>query len=147
MPRPTLVGTRKLPPPKVGRGTGSPGGWIGSQGMGPPQEDRVLRLVFSSSLHPSYGPDFCVRPCEPRARASGRLPCRKRYATVRVAACKSVTIATAGCSRGSRWDPVQYNPSYNYHAYNDILVIAIFFPAPIHFSYNERYYDISLSLP
>ena len=42
---------------------------------------------------------------------------------------------------------LQYNPGYNDHAYNDILVIAIFFRAPIHFSYNERYYDISLSLP
>ena len=42
---------------------------------------------------------------------------------------------------------VQYNPSYNDYVYNDILVIAIFFPAPIHFSYNERYYDILLSLP
>jgi hypothetical protein len=58
--------------------------------QGPPQEGRVLRLFFGSSLHPPYGPDSCVRASEPRARASGRLPCRKRYATVRAAAGESV---------------------------------------------------------
>jgi hypothetical protein len=32
--------------------------------QGPPQEGRVLRLSFDSSLHPPYGPDSCVRASE-----------------------------------------------------------------------------------
>ena len=47
-----------------------------------------------SSLHP-YGPDSCVRAAEPRARASGGLPCRKMRTKVRVESGKSVGIVTA----------------------------------------------------